>query len=479
MNVPKVFISYAWSSPEHENWVVDLATRLAESGVDVILDKWELREGQDKYVFMERMVTDPQVTKVIVVSDHVYAAKADRRAGGVGTESQIISREVYDRTDQQKFVPVVAELDADGHPYLPAFLKSRIYIDMSNPANRYENFEQLVRWIFDKPRHTKPALGKPPAYVTEEAQPTLGTTSRFRTAVEQVTGDRKTALASIRDYLDTFAQNLEAFRIRRSPEAQFDDQVVESISAFTGYRDEFVEFVMVIAKYRDDAEPYSALHDFFESILRYKYAPEGITSWREDDFDNFRFIIHELFLYAVAVLIRNRRYTHLKLLLDERYYVSGEVRRSGRARLETYDAFREYIRSLDETHNRRLKLNRLSVTSDMLKQRATRVDVTFEQIMQADFIVHLHSVLNFPDDKWFPVTLVYAVYGREPFELFARATSVRAFDNLTTILNVTSKEDLLERFKTNAADVRYGSLFKLDGIDPLGLMNAERLATET
>ena len=37
MTAPKLFISYSWSSPEHEQWVVDLATELRESGVDVIL----------------------------------------------------------------------------------------------------------------------------------------------------------------------------------------------------------------------------------------------------------------------------------------------------------------------------------------------------------------------------------------------------------------------------------------------------------
>jgi hypothetical protein len=70
--------------------------------------------------------------------------------------------------------------------------------------------------------------------------------------------------------------------------------------------------------------------------------------------------------------------------------------------------FRENIRSLDETRNRRLELNRLSATSGMMQKRATRKDVTFEQLMQADFVLHLHSILNFPNDKRSPVTLLYA-----------------------------------------------------------------------
>jgi hypothetical protein len=116
MTPPRLFISYSWSSQEHELWVVDLATRLMESGIDVILDKWELKEGYDSIAFMEKMVTDPTIVKVAVISDEKYAQKADSRVSGVGTETQIISREVYEKQDQNKFVAVLPERDEEGSP---------------------------------------------------------------------------------------------------------------------------------------------------------------------------------------------------------------------------------------------------------------------------------------------------------------------------------------------------------------------------
>jgi TIR domain len=63
MTPPCLFISYSWSSQDHEIWVVNLATQLRESGIDVILDKWELKEGHDSVAFMEKMVTDPTIQK--------------------------------------------------------------------------------------------------------------------------------------------------------------------------------------------------------------------------------------------------------------------------------------------------------------------------------------------------------------------------------------------------------------------------------
>jgi len=61
---PKIFISYSWSSAQREQWVLNFATELRDSSVDVILDKWDLKEGNDANAFMEQMVTDPEIKKV-------------------------------------------------------------------------------------------------------------------------------------------------------------------------------------------------------------------------------------------------------------------------------------------------------------------------------------------------------------------------------------------------------------------------------
>jgi len=91
MTAPKTFISYSWTSPEHEQWVLDLATQLRESGVDVIFDKWDLKEGDDAIAFMETIVTDESIEKVVLVLHKVYAKKADGRKGGVTSSSTTLA----------------------------------------------------------------------------------------------------------------------------------------------------------------------------------------------------------------------------------------------------------------------------------------------------------------------------------------------------------------------------------------------------
>lgn len=81
---PKVFISYAWSEDDKEaTFVINLGQRLMADGIEVVLDKWDLKEGQDKYEFMERCVNDPEITRVLIICDKNYMNKANARKGGV------------------------------------------------------------------------------------------------------------------------------------------------------------------------------------------------------------------------------------------------------------------------------------------------------------------------------------------------------------------------------------------------------------
>ena len=164
-NIPKVFISYSWSS---DALVLDLAQRLVSHGVDVVLDKWELKEGNDKYKFMERCVNDAYITKVLIICDKAYAQKANDRTGGVGDETVIISSEIYGNAKQEKFIPIVAERDEEGKEYVPTYIKTRIYIDLSDPEKYEAEYEKLLRNIYEKPQFVKPKLGKRPEWLDEE-----------------------------------------------------------------------------------------------------------------------------------------------------------------------------------------------------------------------------------------------------------------------------------------------------------------------
>ncbi len=164
---PKVFISYSWTSKEYQDMVIQLASRIRHDGVDVILDVWDLLDGQDKYKFMEQCVNDPNIDKVLILSDKRYAEKADKRDGGVGDETAIITSEVYGKENQNKFIPVVMERDRNGLEYLPAYLRSRKYRDLSG-TNFEPEYQELIRTIYNAPSHRKPEIGQRPEWLMED-----------------------------------------------------------------------------------------------------------------------------------------------------------------------------------------------------------------------------------------------------------------------------------------------------------------------
>ena len=127
---PKIFISYSWESENTKNMTIELAEALLRHGIDVVLDVWDLKPGQDMYAFMERSVKDEEIDRVLMICDKSYAKKADSRKGGVGAETTVISYEVYNDTQQEKFIPIIIEVDDDEKPFLPAYLKSKMYINL-------------------------------------------------------------------------------------------------------------------------------------------------------------------------------------------------------------------------------------------------------------------------------------------------------------------------------------------------------------
>ena len=158
METPKIFISYSWHPAGNQLWVINLAERLMSDGIDVVLDVWDLKDGHDKNVFMERMVNDSSIAKVLVICNKDYSEKANRRTGGVGIESTIISSDVYNKVDQNKFIPVIREKDDKGEAYTPTYMKSLVYIDFSDDDKFEESYDHLLRSIVGQPLYAKPSL---------------------------------------------------------------------------------------------------------------------------------------------------------------------------------------------------------------------------------------------------------------------------------------------------------------------------------
>jgi hypothetical protein len=475
---PKLFISYSWSSPEHETWVIALAEELVNQGIVVILDKWDLQPGHDAIAFMEQMVTDATVTKVLLICDRKYAEKSNARSGGAGTEAQIITPELYAKRAQDKFVAVVRERDDEGHPWVPTYYKGRIFIDLSNDATYATELERLLRWVWDKPLHVKPQLGKRPEFLDEDPGSTkMNTSVSFRRAIDAIRNGRDNAVPATVEYLDHVVAGLENFRIAATPATiqTFDAIVIKSIEEFLPYRNQLIELFLAVASYRADNEMVESLHRFFERLIPYLHPPENQGSFYETDFDNFRFIIHELFLCCLAAFIKLERFAQAGFFIESDYYYEDPRLKEP---MQQFICFSGRARSL-EGRNRRLQKNRLSLEADMLKERASVCGIDFKHIMVTDFILYIRSLAYKSWQLWWPDTLVFVAFRSYlPFEPFARAKSRRYFEKLKPALNVENKEEL-ERIISEAeadADSRIPR-WQFDRLNPRLLLGLDAIGT--
>ncbi len=480
MTAPKLFMSYSWSNQTHQQWVIDLATDLRESGIDVILDKWDLKEGHDAISFMEKMVTDPEIKKVAIVSDQTYAAKANSRAGGVGTETQIISKEVYDNQSQEKFVVIVSEKDDEGKPFLPTYYNSRLYIDLSEEDRYSENFDQLLRWVFDKPLYQKPPLGEKPAFLSDDKHISLGTTPAFKRCIDAIKNNKPFASGALDEYCELFVQNFERFRIQTIDGRNFDDDLIKNIEDFLPYRNEAIQLFITVAQYAPAEEIIERIHRFFESLIPYMQKPGHIQQYHTWDFDNFKFLMHELFLYTVAALLKKDRLELAADFLSRQYYLPDNWNDS-QSPMARYWVFYEPLESL-EHRNKRLNLRRYSLRSDLLKERSTGTGIEFRHLMQADFIAFLRSEIesNGGWRKWWPETLCYSKdIGNfyVTFEIFARSASKAYFDRAKRLIAIQSPSDLaplFEQYKNNHHGLPSWGFNRLD---PATLIDFKHLAT--
>lgn len=450
---PHLFLSYSWSTTEHEEWVEDLAKELTESGVHVIFDKWDLREGHDSIAFMEKMVNDPNIKKVILICDRVYADKANARKGGVGTEAQIISPEVYSKQDQAKFVAIIAERDEHGNPYLPTYYKSRVFIDLSEIERRTDNFEKLIRWIFDKPLHIRPEQGSPPSYVLEPNGPSLGTSAQAKRVLDGVRGDKAYARGALVEYFETFKKHAERFRVTREERDPEYEWVIRSVTAFLPYRDQVFEIVAALAQYGTVKGYGVLLHRFLESLLPYCTRPDGVNSWNDSDFDNFKFLIHELYLGVVAVLLNSDAIEAATELLSQKCFVPQNAQ-EGKPTTVSYLQFMCELPSLS-VRNEKSKARWLSPHGELLKLRAEHSGPPYRSLMQADFVLFLRTDLARGDQwqpTWWPVTLVYLNGHSETMEIFARSISKSYLSRVLSLLGVTSLVALKEKLEKYKVD---------------------------
>ena len=280
----------------------------------------------------------------------------------------------------------------------------------------------------------------------------------------------RAAAAAMEDYLFILSKNLEKFRIKEAGE-DIVDAVHKSIENFAPYRDEAVDLFASVARYAPTEDNIRILHRFFESLIHYMDPPANLArSYRKCEFDNFKFIIHELFLCWVAALLKRERFVEADAFLSEKFYLDTNAS-YGDGTLADYCIFDPLALSLSEMSKRK---ERLCFEADLLKARANST-LKFEHLQQADLALYIRGEIHHRRAHyapWYPTTLMYTTDFPQVFEIFARSASTKYFESSKRILGISQKEDLLKAMQ-HSGQVEW----KGRTIAPKTLLGYEQLAT--
>ncbi|WP_395546802.1 MULTISPECIES: toll/interleukin-1 receptor domain-containing protein [unclassified Lacrimispora] len=394
---PKVFISYAWGSEEFQEKVLSFATDLVNDGIDVIYDRWSLKEGNDTYKFMEQCVNDSSINNVLILLSPNYEKKANERSGGVGTETQIISPEIYNRVEQEKFLPVVFEVGENGEVPKPTYLKGLLHFDLSD-GDRYDTeYQRLVKRLYGIEIVKKPELGNRPAWL--ETTATVGVKVRNSYSV------LKSNLANIvkKEQLESYLSDLKNKILEFKKEETFQgemgyDAYIALYEETKTIRDEFILLMRHIS-FVDDGEKLVATK--FEEIHEILIREYGIIN------DIRKTLLHELFIYVIAIYYKSKNYEALSYTLNKTYFTYDFQNPT-----QSFTAIYYNNEHLDNAMNKRDNKKYHSGTAQYWIDNINTEICSKNDFIFADELCYNASI--FANCKaswhWFPLTYVYDNY---------------------------------------------------------------------
>lgn len=406
---PKVFISYAWGSPDYQAKVLSLAKDLTDIGIEVIIDKCSLKEGHDTYAFMEQCVTDPSITNVLILLDETYAKKADSRSGGVGTETQIISPEIYSKVDQEKFIPVVFERDSNGDIHKPAFLKTLLHFDLTSDVIYDDEYKRLVWRLYGKEVYALPKLGKKPSWVDSPPQVSTKARNAYGKLDANVTNESRVTLFVL--YLKELKEELIRFKENDDDLNLSPNEYLSVYEDMKSIRDEFLYLIKRSSGISNAGRYISMmLEETFNSVNIDKVTFKDLKLT----------LLHEIFIYSIAYLLKSYNYEELGYLLGKTYFIDSKYDARDSAR--NFRMFYHHSNDLDKAMNDRDEKNYLSGTAQYWIENIESETCSKNDFVLADELCFNYSIYGkdyHEHAPWFPKTYVYGGYDNSAFRKFA------------------------------------------------------------
>ena len=249
------------------------------------------------------------------------------------------------------------------------------------------------------------------------------------------------------EFLDNVYHNLKLLKPEFSQyQDNFDEAIIKQINNALSINYSFIKVTLLVSKTKN-LELIKTIYNYFGKFLKLYETPEGFSgSYSKYEFDGFKFIIYEIFVAFIASLIKYNNWEIIAELLNYDLFV--EKNNKG---FVSFPIINQGNYSLDIFRNQRLKLQRISVMSDILKDRFTNSDfsklLTHRDFMEADYFLFLWSIYNqeqlkntsFSGNLWCPISCVWF---HEIPRYIIKCESKSFLNQFARSLNLKNNEDL-------------------------------------
>ncbi len=436
---PKVFISYSWLKKDR---AVQLAEQLYRDGIYVVMDEYDLKPGDDRFKFMESSVNDPTISFVLLLTDESYCEKANNRKGGVGIETSIITPEVYESTDSSKFIPVALEVDEQGSPYLPTFLKSRFCIILTKGFHDNAEYRKLVSHLWGEPISPRPAIGVRPRWLD---LPRLDThkIDAFARSLGREESRSLTAQSSLLRSAGEVAALLNDVYRQVSDKTPLADAIALTESVRNAYL-EAVESLLQSGLLSGERLALS-IEKIHEDIALDGCKHSAIIS------EAMSFFMWELFIYITAQLLEYRSFKELRTLLQHTYFLRDIIGTRNTSKPKYYRDIYPKLDFITSRYGEKTQCGEAKPNiREIAKSRISYPGLTFDSLVSADlFLSHYDTSMPHDQNEWWYRAALLAGYGhntdRHAFwkRLVSRATAteimplfeVKSIDELKSMIS--------------------------------------------
>jgi len=237
-----------------------------------------------------------------------------------------------------------------------------------------------------------------------------GTTSQFPSApsaadkaIESIEARAPSQSALCTRFMSWIAERVRELTPKLEQEKinEWDDELVEAIRQSLPLVTDFARVADAAAVHDSREAALGLFRGFAPLLIQYDLAPGMSGSFYVVQFDFPKFIGHELMVTLFAPFIRERRWKTVADLCQEPLIIPNANRRFSQETAVTYLYASKHVELLDH-RNTRLKLKRVSLHADILKERHDAGQLgeyaPWRQFQDADIFLYLRSVLTLDEE---------------------------------------------------------------------------------